>query len=105
MCLESRVPQRTIELPTAVGSRDADTHTKPSGDCHSTHAILTTTRGKIALVKMGNSLLDRLRVRDDTEHGYETTKWINPDIAPLPPNRRTWGVLAFLGFGSISKYV
>ncbi|UQC90027.1 NCS1 nucleoside transporter [Colletotrichum lupini] len=36
-------------------------------------------------------------------HGYETTKWINPDIAPLPPNRRTWGMWAFLGFGSISN--
>ncbi|TDZ99661.1 Thiamine transporter [Colletotrichum sidae] len=47
--------------------------------------------------------LDRLRVKDDKEHGYETTKWINPDIAPLPPNRRTWGVWAFLGFGSISN--
>ncbi|TDZ37356.1 Thiamine transporter [Colletotrichum spinosum] len=47
--------------------------------------------------------LDRLRVKDDEEHGYETTKWINPDIAPLPPNRRTWGVWAFLGFGSISN--
>lgn len=52
---------------------------------------------------MGKAILERIRVRDDDEHGYETTKWINPDIAPLPPNRRTWGVWAFLGFGSISK--
>ncbi|OLN87567.1 Thiamine transporter [Colletotrichum chlorophyti] len=52
---------------------------------------------------MGRSILERIKVRDDTEHGYETTRWINPDIAPLPPNRRTWGVWAFLGFGSISN--
>ncbi|KAK0373632.1 NCS1 nucleoside transporter [Colletotrichum limetticola] len=52
---------------------------------------------------MAKRLLERFRVRDDHEHGYETTKWINPDIAPLPPNRRTWGMWAFLGFGSISN--
>ncbi|KAK1959940.1 NCS1 nucleoside transporter [Colletotrichum sublineola] len=52
---------------------------------------------------MAKRLLERFRVRDDTEHGYETTKWINPDIAPLPPNRRTWGMWTFLGFGSISN--
>ncbi|CCF36372.1 NCS1 nucleoside transporter [Colletotrichum higginsianum] len=52
---------------------------------------------------MAKTLIERLRVRDDNEHGYETTKWINPDIAPLPPSRRTWGMWAFLGFGSISN--
>ena len=48
-------------------------------------------------------MLERIKVRDDTTHGFETTKWINYDIAPLPPNRRTWGVVAYLGFGSIAK--
>ncbi|CAG9983453.1 unnamed protein product, partial [Clonostachys byssicola] len=49
------------------------------------------------------SILRFLRVKGDDRHGYETTKWINPDIAPLPPHRRTWGYLAFLGFGSIAN--
>lgn len=34
--------------------------------------------------------LEKIRVEDDKEHGYETDKWINPDIAPLPPSRRNW---------------
>lgn len=49
------------------------------------------------------SILQFLRVDGDNRHGYETTRWINPDIAPLPPGRRTWGYVAFLGFGSIAK--
>ncbi|KAH6693409.1 permease for cytosine/purines, uracil, thiamine, allantoin-domain-containing protein [Plectosphaerella plurivora] len=52
---------------------------------------------------MVKKLIEKLRVADDTEHGYETDKWINPDIAPLPPSRRNWGYWAFLGWGSIAN--
>lgn len=49
-------------------------------------------------------ILKLLRVEGDDRRGYESNKWINPDIAPLPPSRRTWGPWTFLGFGSIAKY-
>jgi len=44
------------------------------------------------------NIIQRLAVRDDQYHGYVTTKWINPDISPLPPSRRTWGYVDYLGF-------
>jgi nucleobase:cation symporter-1, NCS1 family len=52
---------------------------------------------------MTKRLLNAVQVADDREHGYETDRWINPDVAPLPPNRRTWGFWAYLGWGSIAK--
>ncbi|CRK41246.1 hypothetical protein BN1723_015891 [Verticillium longisporum] len=45
---------------------------------------------------MWKSIVEKIRVADDHEHGYETDKWINPDIAPLPPSRRNWGIWAYL---------
>ncbi|KAL3424363.1 NCS1 nucleoside transporter [Phlyctema vagabunda] len=48
-------------------------------------------------------ILRKLTIQDDDYHGFATTKWINPDISPLPPSRRTWGYLAYLGFGSIAN--
>jgi NCS1 family nucleobase:cation symporter-1 len=52
---------------------------------------------------MAKSILQQLVIENDEYHGYATTKWINPDISPLPPSRRTWGYVAYLGFGSIAK--
>jgi len=52
---------------------------------------------------MLKKILAKIQVEDDKEHGFATDRWINPDIAPLPPNRRTWGVWAFLGWGSIAR--
>ncbi|CRK45868.1 hypothetical protein BN1723_006776, partial [Verticillium longisporum] len=52
---------------------------------------------------MWKNIVEKVRVADDHEHGYETDKWINPDIAPLPPSRRNWGIWAYLGWGSIAN--
>ncbi|KAH7123283.1 NCS1 nucleoside transporter [Dactylonectria estremocensis] len=52
---------------------------------------------------MAKSLVEKLKIENDSWSGCETTRWINPDIAPLPPNRRTWRVVAYLGFGSIAN--
>lgn len=52
---------------------------------------------------MAKSLIEKLKIESDNWSGCETTQWINPDIAPLPPSRRTWGLTTFLGFGSIAK--
>lgn len=49
-----------------------------------------------------NNLLDRLAIKDDEFHGYETNRWINPDIAPLPPSRRTWNTINYLGFWGVA---
>ncbi|KAF3908304.1 hypothetical protein AA313_de0206714 [Arthrobotrys entomopaga] len=46
-------------------------------------------------------LRDYLIVRNDDHSGVKTNWWINPDIIPLPPKRRTWGRTEFLGFWSI----
>lgn len=50
------------------------------------------------------SALDRLALDNNAYNGAATTRWINPDITPLAPSRRTWGHLAYLGWGSIAKY-
>ncbi|KAF3343690.1 Putative serine/threonine-protein kinase [Verticillium dahliae VDG2] len=47
---------------------------------------------------MWKNIVEKIRVADDHEHGYETDKWINPDIAPLPPSRRNWGIWAYLAW-------
>ncbi|KAK5062958.1 hypothetical protein LTR84_005034 [Exophiala bonariae] len=49
------------------------------------------------------SVVKWLAIEDNTYNGALTNKWINPDIVPLPPSRRTWGYLAYLGFGSIAN--
>lgn len=49
------------------------------------------------------SFINWIAVEDNSYNGALTNKWINPDIVPLPPSRRTWGYLAYLGFGSIAK--
>ncbi|KAM5343836.1 hypothetical protein ACJ41O_012373 [Fusarium nematophilum] len=52
---------------------------------------------------MLSTWLEKLKVAGDQEHGYSSDKWINPDIAPLPPCRRTWGFWAYIGWGSIAS--
>ncbi|KAJ6554889.1 NCS1 nucleoside transporter family [Mycena vulgaris] len=44
------------------------------------------------------SLLKRLEVPHDKNANFELTRWINQDIVPLPPSRRTWGAWSFVGF-------
>lgn len=53
---------------------------------------------------MPSRFLQKLKVDNDQVVGYVTDRWINPDIAPLPPNRRTWGYWAYIGWGSIARY-
>ncbi|KAI8677729.1 hypothetical protein NCS55_00490400 [Fusarium keratoplasticum] len=52
---------------------------------------------------MPSRFLQKLKVDNDQVVGYVTDRWINPDIAPLPPNRRTWGYWAYIGWGSIAS--
>ncbi len=52
---------------------------------------------------MAKSLLQRLTIDDNPYNGAATTHLINPDITPLPPSRRSWGYVAYLGFGSVAK--
>lgn len=47
-------------------------------------------KGKLA------TLRDRLEVKN--ELGLKSTPFINNDIVPLEPARRTWGPVAFAGF-------
>jgi NCS1 family nucleobase:cation symporter-1 len=35
--------------------------------------------------------------------GKETSVWINDDIRPLPPSRRTWNTMAFISFWAINQ--
>ncbi|THV00163.1 NCS1 nucleoside transporter family [Dendrothele bispora CBS 962.96] len=44
------------------------------------------------------SLLKKLEVPHEKDAVYELTPWINRDIVPLPPSRRTWGPWSFVGF-------
>ena len=49
-------------------------------------------------------VIEWLTLDNNEYNGAATTRWINPDITPLAPSRRTWGYLAYLGWGSIAKY-
>ncbi|KAK7024500.1 hypothetical protein VNI00_016252 [Paramarasmius palmivorus] len=42
--------------------------------------------------------LKRLEVPHEKDATFELTPWINRDIVPLPPSRRTWGPWSFVGF-------
>lgn len=33
----------------------------------------------------------------DDDAAYENTTWCNRDLIPIPPDRRTYGVLSYLG--------
>ncbi|RPD56817.1 NCS1 nucleoside transporter family [Lentinus tigrinus ALCF2SS1-7] len=43
-------------------------------------------------------LLRRIAVRQKNVYEGQTSAWINHDIVPLPPSRRTWGSWSFVGF-------
>ncbi|KAJ2995440.1 hypothetical protein NUW54_g7386 [Trametes sanguinea] len=45
-----------------------------------------------------SGLLRRLQVKSKNEFEGEATAWINRDIVPLPPSRRTWGAWSFVGY-------
>ncbi|KAK7445174.1 hypothetical protein VKT23_009605 [Stygiomarasmius scandens] len=45
-----------------------------------------------------SNLLKKLEVPHEKDAVYELTPWINRDIVPLPPSRRTWGSWSFVGF-------
>ncbi|CZT44695.1 related to uracil permease [Rhynchosporium secalis] len=38
-----------------------------------------------------------------TNSGDEVSVWINDDIRPLPPHRRTWNTMAFISFWAINQ--
>ncbi|KAJ7465101.1 NCS1 nucleoside transporter family [Mycena latifolia] len=44
------------------------------------------------------NLLKRLEVPHEKDANFELSRWINRDIVPLPPSRRTWGPWNFVGF-------
>ena len=46
-------------------------------------------------------VIEYLRV--PTAHQSVSNIWINDDIRPLPPSRRTWDRLAFISFWAINQ--
>ncbi|KAJ9317377.1 hypothetical protein DTO271D3_2198 [Paecilomyces variotii] len=52
---------------------------------------------------MASKLLQLISVENNKYNGVETNHLINPDIVPMPPSRRTWGYIAFLGFWGITN--
>ncbi|OSD00410.1 NCS1 nucleoside transporter family [Trametes coccinea BRFM310] len=51
-----------------------------------------------------SSLLRRLQVKRKNEFEGEATAWINRDIVPLPPSRRTWGAWSFVGYWLLTGF-
>ncbi|KAI0367930.1 NCS1 nucleoside transporter family [Pilatotrama ljubarskyi] len=51
-----------------------------------------------------SSLLKRLEVKHENEIEGESTAWINRDIVPLPPSRRTWGSWSFVGYWLLTGF-
>ncbi|KAM5530588.1 hypothetical protein V8D89_015747 [Ganoderma adspersum] len=49
-------------------------------------------------------LLKRLEVGHKNEDEGPATAWINHDIIPLPPSRRTWGAWSFVGFWLLTGF-
>jgi NCS1 family nucleobase:cation symporter-1 len=54
---------------------------------------------------MVKSVLRRIReaatLKADESRHEETTSWVNRDLVPLPPSRRTWGWFNFFGAQSL----
>ncbi|KAF5374309.1 hypothetical protein D9758_004637 [Tetrapyrgos nigripes] len=48
------------------------------------------------------AILKKLEVPHKEEAVFELTPWINRDIVPLPPSRRTWGPWSFVGFWMVT---
>lgn len=40
-----------------------------------------------------------------THAGDAVNQWINDDIRPLPPHRRTWGIWSFVSFWAINNLI
>ncbi|KAI0667409.1 NCS1 nucleoside transporter family [Trametes maxima] len=49
-------------------------------------------------------LLKRLEIKHKDEFEGEATAWINRDIVPLPPSRRTWGAWSFVGYWLLTGF-
>ncbi|CAD6588364.1 MAG: hypothetical protein CYPHOPRED_004373, partial [Cyphobasidiales sp. Tagirdzhanova-0007] len=48
--------------------------------------------------------LDSLKVKEQKDDDIPTSTWINRDIQPLPPSRRTWGPWSFVGFWMMNGF-
>ncbi|KAI0357099.1 NCS1 nucleoside transporter family [Trametes cingulata] len=51
-----------------------------------------------------STLLKQLEVKRKNEFEGESTAWINRDIVPLPPSRRTWGAWSFVGYWLLTGF-
>ncbi|KAI0641784.1 NCS1 nucleoside transporter family [Trametes meyenii] len=51
-----------------------------------------------------STLLKRLEVKRKNEFEGEATAWVNRDIVPLPPSRRTWGAWSFVGYWMLTGF-
>ncbi|KAI0916920.1 hypothetical protein AcW1_007757 [Taiwanofungus camphoratus] len=47
-------------------------------------------------------LLKKLEVPVDEDADYENTTWCNRDLIPIPPERRTYGVLSYAGYWTMA---
>lgn len=44
----------------------------------------------------------RLQVKGDEKLHEQTDIWCNRDLIPLPPSRRTWGLMEYFGYWSLN---
>ncbi|KAF4512839.1 hypothetical protein G6O67_000176 [Ophiocordyceps sinensis] len=44
----------------------------------------------------------KLQCPKDDDAAYENTTWCNRDLIPIPPDRRTYGVLSYLGYWTVA---
>ncbi|KAI0822158.1 NCS1 nucleoside transporter family [Trametes gibbosa] len=51
-----------------------------------------------------STLLKRLEVKSEHPQEGKATAWINRDIIPLPPSRRTWGSWSFVGYWMLTGF-
>ncbi|KAH9849118.1 NCS1 nucleoside transporter family [Lenzites betulinus] len=51
-----------------------------------------------------STFLQRLEVKSEHPQEGKATAWINRDIIPLPPSRRTWGSWSFVGYWMLTGF-
>lgn len=48
-------------------------------------------------------LNDAVKLHGDDEKHEKTDAWCNRDLVPMPPSRRTWGLVEYYGYWSLTS--